>query len=55
MHTPLAVTGEEALPRMPMPLKGAASVRPLAFASTSQMLLAPSVANGLLDHTYESA
>src|SRR6266511_3953231 len=42
--TPSASTGEEQLPRSPG-----------VFAGTSQIVLAPSAASGLLDQTYESA
>ena len=49
--TPSAVTGLEALPRSPSPLKGAGMRRPAAAAGTSQIVLAPSAASGRLDQT----
>src|SRR5262245_46050203 len=52
--TPSASTGEEQLPRSPRPSKGALTLKPAAFAGTSQIVLTPSAARGLLDQTYES-
>src|SRR6266508_1924334 len=53
--TPSASTGEEQLPRNPSPSKGPPTLSPGVFAGTSQIVLAPSAASGLLDQTYESA
>src|SRR5215475_9861481 len=53
--TPSARTGDEQLPRNPNPSKGAPTLKPAAFAGTSQIVLAPPAAKGLLDQTYESA
>src|SRR5262245_32842688 len=52
---PSASTGDEQLPRKPSPSKAAPTLKPEVFAGTSQIVLAPSAASGLLDQTYESA
>src|SRR5262247_2386785 len=53
--TPSASTGDEQLPRNPSPSKCPPALSPGVFAGTSQIVLAPSAASGLLDQTYESA
>src|SRR5262245_14503615 len=53
--TPSASTGDEQLPRNPSPSKGPPTLSPGVFAGTSQIVLAPSAASGLLDQTYGSA
>src|SRR5215510_16425018 len=53
--TPSASTGDEQLPRNPSPSKCLPALSPGVFAGTSQIVLAPSAASGLLDQTYESA
>src|SRR5262245_4254934 len=53
--TPSASSGDEELPRNPSPLKGAPTLKPAAFAGTSQIVLAPPADSGLLDQPYESA
>ena len=47
--------GAESLPRKPMPSNLPTTCRPAVSRGTSQIVLGPSAAIGLLDHTYAVA
>ena len=47
----VAWSGEERLPRSPMPSKNLASLKPAALLSTSHKVLTPAAAIGAVDQT----